>query len=274
MIKLLVPVDFSDTSRNALSYALDMAQYIPLSSVLIFNSYEKVMAGSDGTPLSGNADIRRNISLLALENLRNSILNNRNIDVKVQAEEGSLLENLEKLTSDGQFDMIVMGINGSTRMEQIMIGSSTLNVVARLLCPVLIVPPIARYSRILTVVYASDMKNVQVTTPVKTLRKILDLFSPKLYIANVDEEHFVEISEEYKKEKAVMNELLEGLDPDYAFIRLYDFAEAIHQFATDKKADLIITAPKKHGFLEKIFTTSHTEKLAYHTHIPLLAIQE
>jgi hypothetical protein len=90
----------------------------------------------------------------------------------------------------------------------------------------------------------------------------------------VDTEHFVEISEEYKQEKAVMNELLEGFEPDYAFIRLYDFTEAIHQFANDRKADLIITAPKKHGFLEKIFTTSHTEKLAYHTHIPLLAIQE
>jgi hypothetical protein len=118
------------------------------------------------------------------------------------------------------------------------------------------------------------MKNVRTTTPVKTLRKVLDLFSPKLYVANVDTEHFVEISEEYKQEKAVMNELLEGFEPDYAFIRLYDFTEAIHQFANDRKADLIITAPKKHGFLEKIFTTSHTEKLAYHTHIPLLAIQE
>jgi nucleotide-binding universal stress UspA family protein len=274
MIKLLVPVDFSETSRNALAYALDMAQYIPLSSVLIFNSYEKVMAGSDGTPLSGDADVRRNISLLALENLRNSILHNRNIDVKVLAEEGSLVENLERMISEGQFDMVVMGINGATRMEQIMIGSSTLNVVSRLSCPVLIVPPAARYNRIRTVVYASDMKNVASTTPVKTLRKILDLFSPKLYIANVDEEHFVEISEEYQKEQAVMNGLLEGFEPDYAFIRLYDFTEAVHQFATDKKADLIITAPKKHGFLEKIFKTSHTEKLAYHTHIPLLAIQE
>lgn len=274
MIKLLVPVDFSDTSRNALSYALDMAQYIPLSSVLIFNSFEKVMAGTDGTPLSSNSDVRRNISLLALENLKNSILNNRKIDVTIHAEEGSLLENLESLIGEGKFDMIVMGINGATRMEQIMIGSSTLNVVAKLSCPVLIVPPAARYNRIRTVVYASDMKNVQATTPVKTLRKVLDLFSPKLYVVNVDTEHFVEISEEYKQEKAMMNELLDGFEPDYAFIRLYDFTEAIHQFANDRKADLIITAPKKHGFLEKIFTTSHTEKLAYHTHIPLLAIQE
>lgn len=274
MIKILVPVDFSETSRNALSYALDMAQFIPLSSVVIFNSFDKVMAGIDGTPLSSDPDIRRNISLVALENLRNSILDNRKIDVSIAAEEGSLIKNLDQLVRDQQFDLIVMGINGATRMEQIMIGSSTLNVVNKLNCPVLIVPPNARYNRIRTVVYASDMKNVRETTPLRSLRKILDLFIPKLYVANVDAEHFVELSEEYKNEKAVMNELLDGFEPDYAFIRLSDVSEAIHQFASDRKADLIITAPKKHGFLEKIFTTSHTEKLAYHTHIPLLAIQE
>ncbi|HSF45430.1 MAG TPA: universal stress protein [Chitinophagaceae bacterium] len=274
MIKLLVPVDFSDTSRNALSYALDMAQFISLSSVTIFNSFEKVMAGTDGTPLAANNDVRRNISLLALENLKNSILNNRNIDVKVLAHEGSLVDNMDRLVSEENFDMVVMGMNGATRMEQILIGSSTLNVIAKLSCPVLIVPPAASYNRIRTVVYASDMKNVEATTPVKTLRKVLAIFSPKLYVANVDTEHFVELTEEYKKEKEVMNKLLDGFEPDYAFIRLFDFAEAIHQFASDRKADLIITAPKKHGFLEKIFTTSHTEKLAYHTHIPLLAIQE
>ncbi|HEX5668749.1 MAG TPA: universal stress protein [Chitinophagaceae bacterium] len=274
MIRLIVPTDFSETSRNALAYAFDMAQYIPLSSVTIFNSFDKIAAGSDGTPLFSDPDTRRNISLIALENLKNSILDNRNIDVRLVAEEGSLVNNLEKLVKDDQVDMIVMGINGATRMEQIMIGSSTLSVIAKLNCPVLIVPPSARYNRIRTVVYASDMKNVAETTPVKTLRRILSLFIPKLFVVNVDVDHFVEISEEYKKEKAVMTDLLEGFEPDYAFIRLYDFAEAIHQFAIDRKADLIITAPKKHGFLEKIFTTSHTEKLAYHTHIPLLAVQE
>jgi nucleotide-binding universal stress UspA family protein len=274
MIRLLVPTDFSETSRNALAYALDMAQYIPLSTVTVFNSFDKIAAGSDGTPLFNDPETRKNLSLIALENLSNSILSNRNIDVKLIAEEGSLVNSLEKIVENGHVDMIVMGINGATRMEQIMIGSSTLSVINQLNCPVLVVPPGARYNRIRTVVYASDMKNVAETTPVKTLRRILELFIPKLYVANVDTEHYVEISEEYKKEKAVMNELLEGFEPDYAFIRLYDFAEAIHQFAIDRNADLIITAPRKHGFLEKIFTTSHTEKLAYHTHIPLLAIQE
>jgi nucleotide-binding universal stress UspA family protein len=103
---------------------------------------------------------------------------------------------------------------------------------------------------------------------------VLSIFRPKLYVANVDVEHYVEITEDYKKEKADMDELLDGFEPDYAFIRLYDFTEAINQFAIDRKADLIITVPRRHNFLSRVFSTSHTEKLAYHTHIPLLAIHE
>jgi hypothetical protein len=89
MLRLIVPTDFSETSRNALAYALDMAQFIPLSSVSIVNCFDKLAVGSDGTPLASDPDTRRNISLIALENLKNSILNDRNIEVKLLAEEGS-----------------------------------------------------------------------------------------------------------------------------------------------------------------------------------------
>jgi nucleotide-binding universal stress UspA family protein len=274
MTRIVVPTDFSETSRNALSYAIDMAAELPGSKLILFNCYESMSRGSDGTPLHTDEGVNKTISMMALENLKNELMGDKDVAVQLMAVEGSLDSSLEKLTQDQQVDMVVMGINGATRMEQIMIGSSTLKIVSLLSCPVLIIPPDARYSRIKTVVYASDMKNVKESTPATQLRKVLSIFRPKLYVANVDVEHYVEITEDYKKEKADMDELLDGFAPDYAFIRLYDFTEAINQFAIDRKADLIITVPRRHNFLSRVFSTSHTEKLAYHTHIPLLAIHE
>jgi nucleotide-binding universal stress UspA family protein len=274
MMRFVVPTDFSETSRNALSYAISMAADVPASELILFNSYDSMSLGSDGTPLHAEAGSGRNLTLMALENLKNELAGDKDVTIKLMAEEGSLSSGLEKLTQDQQVDMVIMGMNGATRMEQILIGSSTLKMVSQLSCPVLIIPPDAQYSRIRTVVYASDMKNVKQTTPVNHLRKLLSIFRPKLFVANVDVEHYVEITDDYKKEKADMNELLDGFYPDYAFIRLYDFTEAINQFAVDRQADLIITVPRRHNFLERVFSTSHTEKLAYHTHIPLLAIHE
>ncbi len=274
MTRFVVPTDFSETSRNAISYAIQMAADVQGAELVLLNSYDSSSIGSDGTPLHADPGVNKNISLIALENLKNELVGDSTVDIKVLASEGSLVSNLEQLTSEQQVDLVIMGMNGATRMEQILIGSSTLKVIGQLSCPVLIIPPEASYSQIRTVVYASDMKNVKETTPIKPLRNILNIFRPKLYVANVDIEHYVEITEDYKREKADMNELLDGFEPDYAFIRLYDFTEAISQFATDRKADLIITVPRKHNFLDRVFSTSHTEKLAYHTHIPLLAIHE
>jgi nucleotide-binding universal stress UspA family protein len=274
MKKFIVPTDFSDTSKNAARFATQMAGDIPDSEVILYHSFDKVVAGSDGTPILSDPEARMSISLTALENLKSELTGNVNINFRCIAEEGSFLSCLEKVIVHENADLVLMGINGATKLEQVMIGSSTLGAIHQTLCPVMIIPPGAEYKKIRAVVYACDFKNVAETTPIINLRKVLETFRPKLYVVNVDIEHYVEITEEYQAEKAKMNELLEGFNPEYAFIRLFDFTEAINQFATDRNADLIITVPRKHNFLENLFKTSHTRKLAYHSHLPVLAIHE
>jgi nucleotide-binding universal stress UspA family protein len=274
MRKYIVPTDFSDTSKNAALFAVRMAADVPGCELILFHSFDKIVSGSDGTPITGDTGTRMGISLAALENVKSNLPGNSQINIRCVAKEGSFLESLENLVKAEKADMVVMGINGATRLEQVLIGSSTLGAIGQGICPVMIIPPAATYKKIRTVVYACDMKNVDATTPVKNLRNMLSTFNPKLYVVNVDTEHYVEVTEEYQREKAKMNELLSGFEPDYAFIRLFDFTDAINQFATDRNADLIITVPRKHSFLTSLFSTSHTKKLAYHSHLPVLAIHE
>jgi len=274
MRKFIIPIDFSDTAKNAARFAVRMANDIPDCELILFHTFDKVVAGSDGTPISSDPQARMAISMAALENLRSSLPDSTGNDIRCIAMEGPFLNCLDKIVALEKAEMVIMGINGATRLEQVMIGSSTLGAVNQVSCPVMIVPPSASYKKIRTVIYASDMKNVASTTPINSFRQVLNTFHPKLFVVNVDTEHYVEITEEYQHEKAKLNELLTGFDPDYAFIRLFDFADAINNFATDRNADLIITVPRKHSFLGNLFTTSHTKKLAYHSHIPVLAIHE
>jgi nucleotide-binding universal stress UspA family protein len=167
-----------------------------------------------------------------------------------------------------------MGINGATKLEEIFIGSTTLSVINHRVAPVLVIPPDNVYREIDNVVFASDFKNVDETTPVSELRKFLEMLNAKVHVVNVDVDHYVELTEEYQTEKAKLNKILDGFNPEYAFVRMYDFVDSINTFAQDRQADIIITVPRRHSFLEGIFKTSHTKKLAYHTHIPLLALPE
>jgi nucleotide-binding universal stress UspA family protein len=91
---------------------------------------------------------------------------------------------------------------------------------------------------------------------------------------NVDNAHYVALSEEYQKEKATLQEMFGEFRPEFYFLGLNDVDEAIHQFASDKQIDFIIIIHKEQNVFSKLFVKSHTKKLVYQSSIPVLALHE
>ena len=274
MKTFIVPVDFSDTSKNAALYALHLADQIHEAHIIFYNAFDEIVAGDDGTPLYNDIEARKNVALWGLGNVKNSFNVPTGIEITCFAEEGTVVKNIHKFAAANNADMIIMGITGSTRLDQILIGSTTLNVITHATIPVMIIPPDALYKGLKNAVYTSDFKNVEKTTPFSSLLKILNLFKPRLHVVNVDSEHYVELTEQYKKERIVIEEKLIGFVPEFSFIRSYDFIEGINRYVDSWNIDALITVPKKHNFLSQLFKTSHTKKLAYHSHVPIIAIHE
>ena len=147
MKTILIPIDFSETSRNAASFAVAMAAEIENSRVIFYHVFNKVAAGVDGTPLQSDLESRKNVVDLALSNLANELSPQRNVEIV--AEEGSsLTENLTRYVRHNEADLVVMGLTGATRLEQLLMGSNALNMALEAVCPVLIVPTDARYTGI------------------------------------------------------------------------------------------------------------------------------
>jgi nucleotide-binding universal stress UspA family protein len=103
---------------------------------------------------------------------------------------------------------------------------------------------------------------------------VLKTFHPNLHVLNVDSEHYVALTEEYQAERAKLKEMFSEFNPEFYFLGLYDVDEAIHQFAHDKKVDFIIVIHKEHSLLSKLFVKSHTKRLAYHSSVPVMALNE
>ena len=276
MKKFLVPTDFSDTSKNAARFAVQAVAEVKDAKIILYNVSDKIAAGSDGSLLTETDEDRTLILGTALEQLKIELLTiAKTASIECVLEAGSsLVENMERYVRHQNIDMVIMGITGATRLEQIFMGSNTLNMVNTAQCPVLIIPPAATFHQIKNVVLASDLKDVATTTPIEPIKSVLDIFKPTLHIVNVDHEHYVAVTDEYKAEISVLEKMLAEYKPEFFFIRQYDFLEAISQYAQDKNIDLIIIVPKKNSFLGGLFKTSHTKKLAYHSHIPIVAIHE
>jgi nucleotide-binding universal stress UspA family protein len=275
MKKFLVPTDFSDTSKNAARYAVELAQDDPSTTIILYNIYDKLAVGSDGSPLTESDEDRKIVLNQALANLEIELHEISTVRIQYVAEEGSsLVESVEKYVRYNGIDVVIMGITGATRLSQIFMGSNALNMARQGVCPVIIVPPDAAFKKIKNVLLASDFKNVKTTTPVAQIKSILEIFKPTLHIVNVDSEHYVQLTDEFKNEKTWLEKTFAEYNPEFYFIRMYDFLDAISNFTADHNIDLIVTVPRKHSFLSGLYKTSHTKKLAYHSHVPVVAIHE
>ncbi len=273
MNKFIVPIDFSETSKHAARFAAHLTNQVPGANIILFNVFDTIEAGSDGTPLSGGDEARKAIMELALKSVQVELSGLTNADITCVAEEDpDFVDDLESYVRRYDIDVIIMGITGATKLEKIFMGSNTLKVVNRRIAPVIIVPPDAQFKSDKNIVLITDFKDVDKTIPIEPIKNVLNLFKSNLHIVNVDSDHYVELTDEYKSERAKLHDMLKEYNPEYYFIRMYDFMEAINQFVTDHGIDMIMTVPKDKSFIGNFFKTTHTSKLAYHSHVPIIAI--
>ncbi len=276
MNNLIVPIDFSETSKNAARYAAHISTLVPDAHLILYNVFDTLEYGSDSSPLGtdGEEDAsRKAIVELALASVKTELSAITNARISLVAEEDNrFLDTLEKYVKNNNIQLIIMGLTGSTRLVQVFMGSNALNIVKRAIAPVIIVPEHAHSQSAKNVMLLTDFKDIENTIPIDSVKAVLDLFKPRLHIVNVDHEHYVQVTEEYKTERTKLEGQLQQYSPDFYFIRLFDFVEAINQFVADNHIDLILTFPRKHSFLSNMFKTTSTTKLAFHSHVPIVAI--
>ncbi|HEY4337306.1 MAG TPA: universal stress protein [Puia sp.] len=276
MNNFIVPIDFSETSKNAARYAAHISKLVPDAHLILYNVFDTLEYGSDSSPLGteGEEDAsRKAIVELALESVRTELTTITNARISVVAEENrNFLDTLEEYVKKNNIQLIIMGLTGSTRLGQVFMGSNALNIVKRGIAPVIITPENTHSTSAKNVLMLTDFQDVDNTIPVDTVKSVLDLFKPRLFVVNVDHEHYVQVTEEYKAERTKLEEKLKDYNPEFFFIRLFDFVEATNQFVADNHIDLILTFPRKHSWLSNVFKTTSTTKLAYHSHVPIAAL--
>ncbi|MCX8020504.1 MAG: hypothetical protein N2747_08445, partial [Chitinophagaceae bacterium] len=85
---------------------------------------------------------------------------------------------------------------------------------------------------------------------------------------------YVSLPEEMQAEKLKLARMFERFDTEFYFLTMNDFFEAIDKFIVDYDIDVLITIPKHQSNAVSLFKTTHTKRLAYHSHIPILAAHE
>lgn len=275
MNSILVPTDFSETSRNAGLYAVSLAEDLGIQKIILYNAYQAPISADPSMPAVQlfDIDVLKKTSTDGLERFREQLQSacTKPMLFETKAEFQLLTSGVEELCRQQQIDAVVMGITGGSKVEEVLIGSNTISVAKHVTIPVFIVPAGASYKSIRQVVLACDFRKVVDTMPVGAIRNVLESTRAHLHILNVSE-NATRPDEAF--ESLLLDTLFQGFSPEYHFIHDTHFTEAINHFVDENAIDLIITIPKKHGLFEGLFHRSHTRSLAFHSHIPLMVIHE
>lgn len=259
MKTIWIPVDFSDTSVNAAEYAVQLFTGIYGVNLTLFHMYEKPE--------------HREPTASALLSLKKRLADLGIVKMDTLAEPGTDLDScFARATADQAPDLVVMGITGRDKVEQALIGSNTLKLVQHKQCPVLIVPPGARYEPVKHIAFATDFSQLPSEPVAGFLKTLLSSFFAKLHIVHANPESEATLSGSQQQVRAGLEEIFNGFEREFHFIPLSDISEALELLLSEHRVDLIATIPGEHTWLSTLLTGTHTRKLAYRSRLPLLAL--
>ena len=120
--RLLCPIDFSETSVDALGYAFSMAEEADADLTLL----NVIEFGRDA-----EEDVRRRLQALITDDMRIYC------KPKVRIETGKPYERILEVAAEEHSDLIVIGVRGRNPIDVALFGSTTNHVVRSAPCPVL-----------------------------------------------------------------------------------------------------------------------------------------
>jgi nucleotide-binding universal stress UspA family protein len=138
--KILVPVDFSETSRHAIEYALDLAGKLGASLEMVHVYQLPMYTMPDGSLLAG-PEVTARISEKAqatLDELAQQF-QGRGVELGTHLREGMAHSEIQRAARDLECDMIVMGTHGRSGLGHLLLGSVAERVVRTSEVPVITV---------------------------------------------------------------------------------------------------------------------------------------
>ena len=139
--KVLVPTDFSESARHALTYGMSFAREYEAELTLL-HVVENLTVGyaSDLFPVPMQ-EVFQEISGYAKTELAKlgALAREKGVAVVEQVAQGKPSAEIVRFARESQIDMIVLGTHGKGMLDQALFGSTTERVVRRAPCPVLTV---------------------------------------------------------------------------------------------------------------------------------------
>lgn len=282
---ILVPVDFSESSKKACKMAFNIASHlqvklvfmhsfinplihsIPFSDVYAYDS--ALLMKVEYAEKNANTNFKKFFS-----EIKNEIGKERweTITSEFIIKSGYADEDILAYSQENKSQLIVMGNSGNSEQRET-VGSTTADVMYNARVPVLVVPestPDRELEHFSTVLYATNFDEKDFVALDK-LMSILYPFDIKLICAHVG--HPKGNGWDLAKLNGMKDILKEKYRSEAFECRLIvgnDTLDSLEHFIKEEKIDILSLTTHKRNMISRLFNPSLARKMAFHANTPLL----
>ena len=277
MKKILVPTDFSRSAQLAIEVAADVARKAEAELILlhVIEAPSETSLNITGEVILSEAWEDKIFAMKLIERSKKRMarlfheLRDNGLKVKQEMRMGTAFYGIRDIIADQMVDLVVMGTEGRSKIEEMIIGSNTEKVIRHAKCPVLTVHKKPVTTDFRNIVYATAMAKdekvfsgiircarelydstvhlVRINTPGNfqrdaVIRKYMEDFAKKLQLKNFTINIFNDLTEE----------------------------EGIIYFADSVNADLIAMATHGRTGFAHLLAGSIAEDVVFHSRRPVL----
>lgn len=271
MKKILVPCDFSKTSIEAFKMAVGIAaksngSITVLHVIYLSTMYDPNFVGESVTYsqqffMSMEEDAKKRFAEMQKHHGKNQ---QTSLEITI----GGLFESINRIAEEKQADLIVMGTNGSSGIEEILIGSNTEKEVRFSKVPVLAVHKASDINSIKNILLPTT-GNLDQSTFISKIKELQAFLNAKLHILLINTPTNFRRHEEGKETLEEFVKHYHLNDYELHFKNYWQEEEGIIDFATANKMDLIAMATHSRRGLAHLFTGSVTENVVNHVPTPV-----
>jgi nucleotide-binding universal stress UspA family protein len=281
--KIMVPTDFSETSRMALAHAAFLARLINAELLLVhvqppdpfyFEIPEPLLVIQDHAKLDKFLDEK-------LMEIVRDVEAEYGIKPRQLVSSGQIANEVMLLAQKEKTDLIIMGTHGAKGFEELFIGSNAHKIVNLAPCPVLTVQAHATKPGFTNIVLPID-RSLHSREKVSIATSLAKVYGAKIHILGLLDDNAVpdddDDENEFGKLQIVLDQVQHAIEnAGIGFTRhtvqgTHLAAEAL-KYGESVNADLVIIMTDHESALTGVFMGPLAKQIVNHSRIPVLSIK-
>lgn len=277
MNNVVVPVDFSETSSNALKFGASLAQLMKLDLFVVHIS-DLVLSGEHTlTTPEQQKDEEEMIEQLAAfvqANTANQSHTGFTPNVRHSLLSGTAVSQILALSGDVTTSFIVMGGVGAGAGAQAttLYGSVATPVALKGGCPVVLIPKgygVVSVDR-LAIAFEDAEEIIRIG---KFSKAVIEALRPEVRYVHVSKADLLsEFENENNFTKLTWREDAPARTFKSDFLPEGNVSEQLSQYASERRIDLLILSGKRQGFWQRLFEKQHLKPIIHAVKVPMMII--